>query len=242
MKYLSILIVCAFLLGCTNNSTEEKSAAVEATNVEPGTDNSNLDTKVAKVKKVGMDLDNIAAESDPIKDIRQKFNAINTAKGNGELMMDSIVYECPDYPNYGTVYYYKKDDKVQLIKHSFSDGAHGGRSIEYYLWDNELFFEFIDENYWTFDTNNSSDGTMSNTVDYYTEMRYYFSKGELIKCLEKKFEYKTANKRNPTSNEVSNKEVECKGAELLLKDFYELRELPERNLKEGDCIWELDED
>jgi hypothetical protein len=239
MKYLSILIACVFLLACTNNPVVEESGMKESSLEKNAVEKSNVNSKV---EKTGIDLDNIVAENDPIKDIKQKFTAITTAKENGELSMDSTVYECPDYPSYGTVYYYKKDDKVRLIKHSFSDGSHGGRSIEYYLWDNELFFQYIDESYWSFDGGNmNGDEMQPNTVDYYTEMRYYFSKGELIKCLEKKFEYKTANKKNPTSNEVSNKEVACKSAEELLLSFYELRDLPERNLTGKDCIWELDD-
>lgn len=232
MKINYLIICCILFFGCTNNNQQSNEGDENHQEVIEG--------ETSKNQEQSFSLKEPVSSGDPLLDIKMKFKVINDAISNGKLNKDSISYECPDYPEGGTLLFYKDNGEIRKIVRNYYAGDHGGETIQYYAWNDELFFQFSDESYWMFDAGNRSEDEMSpNTVDHFTEMRYYFEKGEIIKCLEKKFEYRTALKNNPKSNEVSNKEVECNNAEELMNDFKKLLALEKMNMTDGDCIWDF---
>lgn len=173
-----------------------------------------------------------------ISDVRAKFSEITGKVHDEKLEKEELYYDCPDYPEEGSVSYYSENGEVKMVEIENIEGDHGGSTVQYYLWDNQLFFVYYRRSYWSFDNNESSENPQ--TVDTFIEQRFYFHKGEAVKCLDKTYKVYSARDINANSENTPNVEKDCHGAENLISEVNQLLKFQSMDLDEGACLWELE--
>lgn len=177
-----------------------------------------------------------------IREIRERYKIIAEAKKAGKLMEKTINYNCPGYPEDGDLTFYTDNSGLKLIELTFSGGSHFGGIDQYYVWDGKLFFSFYDQSWWNFDMNDedySEDSPpITNTVDNFTEERFYFYNEQPIRCLQKNYEVKSSKRDNPKTENVPNEEVDCVNAKEVLQKFRQIMAIRNVEFQKGDCIWE----
>lgn len=220
MKYPILLFLGIFICSCTNSASNETGEAATNTAPSPTEEDNRTDEEI-------------------IQDIKNQYKVIVGKRGIRKLNADSISYECADYPEEGVIVYYTDEQGVRLIEHTCSQGDHGGKMDQYFVWEGELFFLYSDESYWTFDAGTMDDAVQQNTVDYFTERRYYFNKGKVLKCLEKKYEQRTSQEDNPKSQNVHNVKIEATDSKERLEKFNHLLSLAGKDDLAGNCVWEF---
>lgn len=174
-------------------------------------------------------------DPDPIQDIRKKYGYINQALNEGKLHEVSLTYDCPDYPEEGSISYFYENDQLRLIKYGSSDGSHGADEWEFYVWEEKLFFAYQSGGYWTFSGSDEEGNPL--TEDHLHEYRYYFHNESPIRCLEKQYVQKSG-QPNKSAAEIPNVEVECAGPTEADELFSKMRLLEDRSDLIGTCIWE----
>lgn len=164
-------------------------------------------------------------EAEALADIRQKFTHITQAKEAETLKTVTRKYTCEGDPISGAVVYFYEGEALRLILNEADDGSHSWMAESFYVWNGEVFFVFKESGYWTFDSQAAaSENGQMETVDYTEEARYYFVKGEAIRCLEKSFEVRSADADKPTADTVPNEAVDCGDQSDWLQRFAALRQ------------------
>ena len=169
--------------------------------------------------------------------IRERYSQITQLKSKHLLEKSVIRYQCPDYPEEGTVTFYADHGEYRLVELSYSQGDHYGASEEYYIWDNQVFFYYFSSAIWSFDFSNSGDATEANTLDTFEENRVYFSEGKAIRCLKKNYEVRSTDEIPLTADKVANEAYDCFEGAAIINKYEQLLQLAESEDVPG-CIWE----
>lgn len=177
------------------------------------------------------------SEHDPedvIGNIKQKYATTTGQLANGDYISVVKSYDCPEYPEEGTITFFSDSTGVRIIEHQVIQGSHGSENTKYYLNNGGLFFVYQVHSYWTFAE--SSDPDVPTTEDHVSEYRYYVHEGEVIKCLEKNYVVKENEDFDEMSKATSNVEFDCSGSIDILEKFTTLK--AQINAAEySNCIW-----
>ena len=157
-----------------------------------------------------------------IEQIKEEFNAVEKLFSTARLTLDSLDYECEIGPKGGKINFYKQENELRLISNNFYEGDHFGSTEKYYLKDGKLFFAFIKQGTWTFDSDlpeNSTIEPMSPpTKDEIKEYRFYYAAdGTPLECLKKEYVIRSAIDLPVDPGQVENQAVDCSQA----KEFYQ---------------------
>lgn len=100
-----------------------------------------------------------------------------------ELKKEDLEFKCEDDFMEGilTRRFRRDTDQVVRLDLGYLAGDHGGADEMYYYREGQVFFVLISDSWWRF-----SGLKEGQTVDMMRERRYYFSKGQCIRVLEKK--------------------------------------------------------
>ncbi len=118
-------------------------------------------------------------EEELISDIREKFGVINYNSTSYKKITKDVMGESTQG---GGLEAYFKDRELRKIVVTYY-GEMGKSSQEYYFWDNELFFAFIQE--YLYNKPMYMEGSKVEKID---ENRYYFYHDKLIRWLDPKKE------------------------------------------------------
>jgi hypothetical protein len=148
--------------------------------------------------QISVETDTVIGESTEVNIVEQPVDPITQIKNEYELVMDQFekgkflskvyFYECPNFPEKGTITFYSDSTGVRMIENEAVQGSHGGETATYYLKNGQLFFVYQVQSYWSFAE--GSDHDNPSTVDHVSEYRFYLHKNELIKCLVKNYSAK----------------------------------------------------
>lgn len=174
-----------------------------------------------------------ASENTPINSIQQikeAYSVVEKLFFTAQLKLDSLDYECENDRKGGILNYYKQGEQLRLIKHAYYEGDHSAVTEEFYLKDGKLFFAFVEESYWMFDSelpeNTDFDPTNPPTKDVIKEFRYYFqADGTPLQCLEKEYVIRSAIELPVDPNLVANQEGDCAKAADVRVRFQHLAQL-----------------
>ncbi len=146
--------------------------------------------------------------------------------------LDSIVlrYNCQNERS-GTISYYQKDDKVNVIKHSYNEYDHFEATDWYYLQNNELNFVYLRRLNWSFEADSSG---QPSTKDDITESRFYFIKEKPSLYLEKKYTVHSTAKNTFDAERIANRTIKPKDITSLLAQFEKLKAY--KNRPQGGCF------
>ncbi|MCI5057707.1 MAG: hypothetical protein MRY83_16450 [Flavobacteriales bacterium] len=214
MKYASLIIgILAMLFSCSNPSPEQETV------------------KDKRSENVKIDQNDVS-ETDPIEKIRQLYKVVIGQKQDSILTIKTKYYNCPDYPEEGSVTYYHNNNDIRLIELNYSDGGHSGAQEQFFVENGKLFFHFFDMSYWTFV---DSEGEQK-TKDVFIQERTYFDNGKVIKCLSKEFSSNDGENVQDLSQKTPNKEIVDCGRDELLRKFKTL--IQKESASNLGCIWE----
>lgn len=188
LKHLFLLCCLGLLLACESpNATEQsESTAITATSTESST---STPTHAAP------------AAEDPIESIRSRFKATMAGLEDGSLTKSAVAFECDEDPISGEIWYYTDaSGSIKMIEDSYTMGDHGGKTIQYFLDDGELYFQFVTIGSWQFDVD--GEGTIDRTEEY----RYYVDQDQLIRCLKKAYEVSS---KDNTTPKAKNEPTDC---------------------------------
>lgn len=181
-------------------------------------------------------------QEDPISSIKNRFQAINEWLKSAELRMDSVDYDCPDFPSGGKIQFYRHQGELVMLKHDFFEGDHFGGSETFYLRNEKPIFVFVQEGSWRFAGPESEDPVAPNTQDDIVEYRYYYDdyvagkEQSSLKCLKKDYVIRSWVDIPTEVDKIPNKAVECgEEAKELLKKFEDLATTETSGF---DCDWE----
>ena len=104
----------------------------------------------------------------PIEDIRQRFSTVNEWLNQAQLRMDSLPYDCVDYPSGGTIKLFRHEGELVMLRHDFYQGDHDGTTETYYLENEHPVFVFVEETSWRFAGPDTDDPAAPNTEDRIT--------------------------------------------------------------------------
>ena len=158
-------------------------------------------------------------QAESIADIREKFSIISQAVKDSAYRKVETPIGCEVDPIEGTLSYYFDGEDLRYVSYSVAEGDHSWFQYTYYVWDDRLFFAFHERGYWQFDTGANVDGTLSETIDYLSEHRYYFADQQPIRCLEKKWEVKSVDTKQAKANEIPNTSIDCEMGRSVLMEF-----------------------
>lgn len=134
------------------------------------------------------------SDEEIISDIREKFGDINSNVNSYKKIKKDLMGESAEGGKLEG--YYKNDELKKIIATYFGEM---GKSIEeYYFWNNNLFFIFVQDYHY-----NMPSYLDDSKVDKIDENRYYFHNDKLIKWLD------------PDKKEISNSKFKQKETEIL---------------------------
>lgn len=144
---------------------------------------------------------------DPITEIKNEYDLITTQLDKDVLVSKTYTYECPNFPEEGSITFYSDSSGVRMIENEAVQGSHGGETAQYYLKNNQLFFVYQVQSYWSFAAGSEPDNP--STVDHVSEYRFYMHKNELIKCLVKNYSAKDNEDLDEKGKSTNNVNIEC---------------------------------
>lgn len=173
--------------------------------------------------------------------IKEEFGAVEKLFSTAQLTLDSLDYECETGPKGGTINFYKQENELRLVSNSFYEGDHFGATEKYYLKDGKLFFAFIKEGAWMFDSDlpeGDLDLTNPPTKDEIKEYRFYYTAdGTPLECLKKEYVIRSAIDLPVDPDQVQNTKIDCLRAKEIYRKFERLVNLEIiEDLKEELCL------
>ena len=150
---------------------------------------------------------------DPITQIKNEYDLIMDQLEKGKFVSKVYYYECPNFPEEGTITFYSDSVGIRMIENEAVQGSHGGETATYYLKNGQLFFVYQVQSYWSFAQ--GSDQENPSTVDHVSEYRFYLYENELIKCLVKNYSAKDNEDLDEKGKATNNVNVECKAYDDL---------------------------
>lgn len=152
-------------------------------------------------------------------DIKNKYSLIRELVDNNTLRQFYTDYTCEESLEKGSITFYYNSRELKLIVHRYTQGRVSYED-EYYVWDNELFFEFSKHKVRYKDYKHSKKKKVKKIdVVLNLEERFYFYNLLPIKCQFKDFETRSNRSKNPKTNYVKNKSTNCEEAGRILEKY-----------------------
>jgi len=213
MKNISYLFICFLLIACGQEKSTE-------TKTEDTTQQSAANEKKQEAE---------ALKPNSVSTIKQAYATTVSQQKAGKIDSVSYNYNCQQERS-GKITYFSKKGKLMMISHSYNEYDHFEATDQYFLYDNQLYFAYLNRSVWSF-VSGEGDGV---TKDDIAESRIYVVNNQSILCLEKKFTIKKSSKNNPNAADVPNKTIDCKIQKDLVKDFETLLRFKDKPNK--DCL------
>lgn len=207
MKYLLLLTLCLCLLwACQSPSTSE-----------PTTNTTNQTAPPKVTAENPPSTQQAAAPEDPIKSIRSRFKATMAGIKDGSLSKTTLIFECDQFPIDGEVNYYSNaEGVVQMIEDNYVLGDHEGKTLQYFLDEGKVYFQYMTIGSWVFGEGNT-------TIDNIEEYRYYIADDKLIRCLKKAYQVSSDNKT--TTPKAKNEPTDCPDLATIQQNIHQLQML-----------------
>ncbi len=156
----------------------------------------------------GLQADDTTGVEGQIALIRQYYAEVEALQ---ELQKVDIEFRCQGDPMEGVLTKRLKRDsgKVVRLDLGYLAGDHGGADEMYYYRDGKLFFILVSASWWQFSGQKEGE-----TIDTMRERRYYFSKGQCIRVLEKKVTAKKQDQLRGLISKAENHELDLNGEEI----------------------------
>jgi len=181
-------------------------------------DSSASSANVKKDSTVNKETENLSTKLETLDDIKKEHNAILSGIKDGSIDSVAYQYNCHEEKR-GTITFFKKEEHLQMVKHSYGEYDHHEASDQYFVKDSALFFVFLKQLYWSFDSASPEEG---GTQDKITEKRIYILNGQAMQCLEKNYVELSYSKTNPNPATIANKEVKCTSLKPIKTEFEKL--------------------
>ncbi|MBQ4821141.1 hypothetical protein [Aquimarina sp. MMG016] len=168
-------------------------------------------------------------------DISNKYQVIRELLDSDALRQHHTNYVCEESSDNGSLTFYYNSSELKHILHIYTLG-HVIYKDEYYIWDDQLFFQFATHKVKYKDYKRNKYGKLTQIkVTLNLEERFYFHNNEIIKCQFKDFETRSSNRKNPKTNYVRNQTVSCDQADKVMLKFNTLLQNQELNLT-NNCL------
>ncbi|WP_299251647.1 hypothetical protein [uncultured Aquimarina sp.] len=154
-----------------------------------------------------------------LADIKSKYLLIRELVDNNTLRQYYSDYTCEESLEKGTLTFYYNSRELKHIIHQYTQGYVSYKD-EYYIWDDQLFFEFSTHKvkYQDYEKNKKKRIQKVN-VTLTLEERFYFHDFEPIKCQFKDFETRSNRVKNPKTNYVKNQITDCNQANRIIEKY-----------------------
>lgn len=154
-----------------------------------------------------------------LSDIRNKYQLIRELVDTNTLRQHHTEYSCDEAIEKGGLTFYYNGNELKHIIHTYTKG-HVKFRDEFYIWDDELFFQYAIHkiSYKDYEKNYSGRRQLVNVI-LTLEERFYFEERNVIKCQFKDFENRNNRPKEIKTNNVKNVNVDCDQAQNALKKF-----------------------
>ena len=154
-----------------------------------------------------------------LADIKSKYLLIRELVDNNTLRQYYSDYTCEESLEKGTLTFYYNSRELKHIIHQYTQGYVSYKD-EYYIWDDQLFFEFSTHKvkYQDYEKNKKK-RIQKVKVTLTLEERFYFHDFEPIKCQFKDFETRSNRVKNPKTNYVKNQITDCNQANRIIEKY-----------------------
>lgn len=164
------------------------------------------------------------SQKEILRDISNKYQVIRELVHSNALRQFHTDYVCEESSERGELTFYYNSSELKHILHVFTQG-HVTYKDEYYIWDDQLFFQFATHKISYNDYKRNKHRKLKKIdVTLHLEERFYFSNEKPVKCQFKDFETRSDNPKNPRTNYVRNTSVACDEADQAIQKFYALLE------------------
>ncbi|AXT54818.1 hypothetical protein J8L88_18045 [Aquimarina sp. MMG015] len=159
-----------------------------------------------------------------LADIKSKYSLIRELVDNNTLRQYHTDYTCEESLEKGAITFYYNSRELKHIIHQYTQG-HVSYKDEYYIWDDQLFFEFSIHKvkYKDYEKNRKKRIEKVDVV-LTLEERFYFDNFVPIKCQFKDFETRSNRIKNPKTNYVRNQTTDCDQSSRIIEKYYILLE------------------
>ncbi|WP_298540959.1 hypothetical protein [uncultured Aquimarina sp.] len=159
-----------------------------------------------------------------LADIKSKYLLIRELVDNNTLRQHYSDYTCEESLEKGVLTFYYNSRELKHIIHRYTQGYVSYKD-EYYIWDDQLFFEFSTHKvkYQDYEKNRKK-RIQKVDVTLTLEERFYFHDFEPIKCQFKDFETRSNRAKNPKTNYVRNQITDCNQANRIIEKYNVLLE------------------
>ncbi|WP_299220584.1 hypothetical protein [uncultured Aquimarina sp.] len=170
-----------------------------------------------------------------LADIKSKYLLIRELVDNNTLRQYHSDYTCEESLEKGTLTFYYNSRELKHIIHQYTQGYVSYKD-EYYIWDDQLFFEFSTHKvkYQDYEKNRKK-RIQKIDVTLTLEERFYFHNFEPIKCQFKDFETRSNRAKNPKTNYVKNQITDCNQASRVIEKYNVLLEYQNMTIDDS-CI------
>lgn len=168
-----------------------------------------------------------------LADIKSKYSLIRELVDTNTLRQYYTDYTCEESLEKGTLTFYYNSRELKHIIHQYTQGYVTYKD-EYYVWDDELFFEFSTHKmkYQDYEKNRKKKIKKIDVV-LTLEERFYFHNFEPIKCQFKDFVTKSNRAKNPTTNYVRNEDTNCDQANRIIEKYEVLLKYQNINIEDA---------
>ncbi|MDY8138240.1 hypothetical protein [Aquimarina sp. 2201CG5-10] len=168
-------------------------------------------------------------------DISNKYQLIRELVDDNTLRQHHIEYTCEESSDKGSLTFYYNSRELKHILHTYTQG-HVTFKDEYYIWDDQLFFQFAIHKIRYKDYERKKYGKVEKVnVTLTLEERFYFHEENAIKCQFKDFETRSNKSKNPRTNYVRNQITNCEQAQKVLLKYQVLLQQQELDLANA-CV------
>ncbi len=168
-----------------------------------------------------------------LSDIKNKYQLIRELVDTNALRQHHTDYSCEETAERGALSFYYNGTELKHIVHTYTKG-HVKYRDEFYVWDNELFFQYAIHNIWYKDYERSKSGRLRKVnVTLTLEERFYFKNRTILKCQFKDFENRSTNPKARKTQYVRNKNIGCDQAQKALEKFDVLLKYQESEIEDA---------
>ncbi|AXT50088.1 hypothetical protein D1818_04295 [Aquimarina sp. BL5] len=154
-----------------------------------------------------------------LADIKSKYLLIRELVDNNTLRQYYSDYTCEESLEKGTLIFYYNSRELKHIIHEYIQGYVSYKD-EYYIWDDQLFFEFSTHKVKYKDYEKNKKKRIEKVDVILTlEERFYFHEFEPIKCQFKDFETRSNRTKNLKTNYVRNQITDCNQANRIIEKY-----------------------
>ncbi|MBP2833885.1 hypothetical protein J8281_16940 [Aquimarina sp. U1-2] len=155
----------------------------------------------------------------PLSDISNKYKLIRELIASNALRQYHTDYSCDETSEQGSLTFYFNSRELKHILHTYKKG-HVAFRDEYYVWNDELFFQYAihDVTYKDYKRNTYGKRQLAD-VSLTLEERFYFKDQKVIKCQFKDYENRSDRSKKIKTNHVPNKSVGCDQATQALEKY-----------------------